>query len=518
MQQGTWSARPVGSLALVALLGLACRGDPRWDTPAGPADDSGPAVDTSDTDTGGTDTSDSGPDTDTAVDTGHAGEPECPPDHDAYDPGALGPPPLVLFITLDALTRDYLGRFHPEWDTSPHIDALLEESTVLENVVVPRGLTLPSLSSLLTGAYPRTHGVRLNDGTAPEIEMLQERFQAAGWQTMSALGNQCSLAARGFEETFCTSPYETGNEATPASDLLLVDRVLDMLDGRDRARSSFAWVHLMSVHDPYVMVERWFDGFHPEDYTGPIEPPQEAILNSVTLGGTSFDEADRRYLDAVYASQLREVDEIVGQLLAGLEERGLLDDAIIVFGSDHGDELGLREDTRYFWHGCSVYNPVLAATYGIRAPGRVAAGEVLDGWISSVDVAPTVLELAGLDPTMPDGVSLVDDIHACENPGRPAFFERGGATGGVIAGGRKLVLDPDEGYGGCRPYNEENPYPGKRTLLFDLVEDPGELVDLSDTSPDTRTTLEGLVCDWVNDGVWESAEHDDGNPLRVACR
>ena len=474
------------------------------------------------------DSGDSADDTDSGVDdtaTDPAfGSPECPPDHASHDIGSLAPPPLVIVVTLDALHRGYLGRNQGEWNTSPRIDRLLEDSTVLQNVLVPRGLTLPSLATLVIGDYPRTHGVRDNDGSVPAGEMLQERFQSAGWQTIGALGNQCSLLERGFETTLCTSPFESGGgESSPATDRQLVQYVLDGLDARDTTRSTYAWGHLMSVHDPYDSVDRWFGEFHPERYEGVFDPPQETALNAVTLGALDFDEADRRFVDAVYASQLREVDAILAHLFDGLAERWLYDDAILVFGSDHGDALGLRE-SRYFWHGCSVYNPVLAATYGIRAPGRVSAGEVLDGWVSLTDLTPTVLELAGLDSTATDGTSLVSDIHACENPLRPPFFERAASTvglgglHGVIVEGRKFILNPLEGYAGCRPYSAESPYPGAAREMYDLVADPDETLDLSGTDPAGAAALKDTVCAWVNDGPWEGAEEDARNALRATCR
>ena len=78
----------------------------------------------------------------------------CPDDPAAVT--ADGPPRTVLFISIDTVHRDFLGVHHPEWDTTPTLDALFAEGVRFDNVLVPRGLSAVSMATLTTGAYPVT--------------------------------------------------------------------------------------------------------------------------------------------------------------------------------------------------------------------------------------------------------------------------------------------------------------------------------------------------------------------------
>ena len=118
---------------------------------------------------------------DTIVREDHAGA-VCP---DPVTP-VTTPPTTVVLITIDSVNRDFLGYYEDTWDTTPNIDRLFAEGVVLENVLVTRGLSAPSLLSILTGAYPRTHGVRLNEEALPSgaAPTLVARFSEAGWRTL----------------------------------------------------------------------------------------------------------------------------------------------------------------------------------------------------------------------------------------------------------------------------------------------------------------------------------------------
>ncbi|MFN7147049.1 MAG: sulfatase, partial [Myxococcota bacterium] len=386
---------------LLALLLVGCGAGDK-DTGASPADTDTAAPDTADTD---------------------APSVDCPEGHADFDPVAAAPPGFVLLLTADTLNRDFLG-VHHEWDTTPNLDALFRDGVVLENVLMARGLSAPSLATVLTGEYPRVHGIRDNTSSLPRVPMMQERFQEAGWQTIAASGNMCFLASRGIDAYFCNwGGLEEGEGGEGTGDLAadeeLVDAFLAQLDARDPEKPTFAWLHLMSPHDPYIAEPAYYEEFHPEAYDGEFEDATEGPLTAMQLGALPWSEADMRHLHAVYASELRGTDALIGRVLDGIAERGLADDGVLVFGSDHGDELGTRPDTNYIWHGCSVYNPVVATTWAIRAPGRLAAGETLRGWVSAADLAPTVLSLAQVPPGAVEGTSLVPDILACEDPGRP---------------------------------------------------------------------------------------------------
>ncbi|MFN7147619.1 MAG: alkaline phosphatase family protein, partial [Myxococcota bacterium] len=108
------------------------------------------------------------------------GKPEVPAECVAVTTDAA--PTTVLLLSLDTVHRDFLGVHHPAWDVTPRLDALFAEGARLDHVIVPRGLSAPSMASMVTGAYPRTHGVRVNDrtldpeGVSADTPTLGQRF------------------------------------------------------------------------------------------------------------------------------------------------------------------------------------------------------------------------------------------------------------------------------------------------------------------------------------------------------
>lgn len=416
-----------------------------------------------------------------------------------------------MLISVDTLHREFVGGHHPEWDVTPRIDALMAESVRLDHVVVPRGLSAVSMATMITGALPRTHGVR--DNSAPDrtplarTPTLAQRFSAAGFRTIGLSSNMCFLQTE--DERVCTWEDEMPGIEQSAGDDLLVSRLPELTD-----EPTFLWVHFMDPHSPYSRRDPWYAAFHPDPYEGPMQQATEDALEAVVRGEVPYTAEDRRHIEALYASQVRATDARVGQVLDLLGER--LDDAIVVFAVDHGDELARR--TGYFFHGCSPYDGVIDTTWSIRAPGRIAAGGVLAARISSADVAPTVLELAGLPREGPaEGRSILDSLDGCAELRRDAFFERGPETAGVVSDGWKLLLSPRGGYGECKFYSPENPYPNEPVELYDLENDPLELTNLAGAEPELASLLEGKVCDWVNDGAWGEGDRWTRNALTHEC-
>lgn len=429
------------------------------------------------------------------------------------------PPTTVVLLSVDTVHRDFLGVHHPAWDVTPRLDALFAEGARLDHVIVPRGLSAPSMASMITGAYPRTHGVRANDrtldpeGVSADTPTLGQRFAAAGYRTYGYSANQCYLLDPEMEQ-LCTWADPTLDQAE--GDATLVDGLVATLTGLAPDEPVFAWVHLLDPHDPYSPREPWFSTFHPGAYDGPFAADIEAAVAAHMRGDLPYDDADRAYVEAVYASQLAATDAQIGALLDGLADLGRLDDAVIAFAIDHGEELGRRNS--YFYHGCSPYGGVLDVTYALWGPGRVPA-QVWDAHVSSVDLAPTLAEIAGLGWSGPgEGRSFLPELRACAEPtDRVAFFERGTETAGVVADGWKYFLDPNAGFAECKHFGDDTPFPNAAEELYELATDPVEVVDRAALEPDRVATLRARVCGWVNDGPWVGGGAD-ANALVGVCR
>ena len=440
-----------------------------------------------------------------------------PPDDGGDDDG--GVPQVVVLLTVDALNRGYLGVHHAEWDTTPTIDSLIAESALLPDVLVTRSLTSVSFASFLTGLYPRSHGIRSNNAEwQGERPTLLEQFQAAGYRTYGYSSNYCSFIDYGVDQRFCTWLVEMPEIASQqAGDELLVQQLLDDLDEHPAGEPLFIWLHLMDPHEPYSLIEPWYSEFHPETYDGWFDPEDYRDIADVTLGDAELDEADRRHLQAVYASQVRSTDGTIGLFLDGLAERGLYDDAMIVFGADHGEVLAEHAD--YFYHGCSFHNSAMAVSWSIREPGRWPEGTVVNGWVSSLDIPATVLELAGVaGPDEAEGRSLVTDIDEGSLTARDLFFERSPDTAGVVSGRYKYTLNPDQTFTDCAPYTYEGAaYPGEAEELYDLEEDPDETSNLSGDPPAAMAGMHIAVCNWVLQDTWLDPDADEQNVLVRNC-
>ena len=431
----------------------------------------------------------------------------------------LPPPEVVVLISVDTVNRHFLGVHHPDWDVTPRLDALFAESTLLDHVVVPRGLSGPSMATLVTGVYPRTHGVRVNeemldDPVSADTPTLGERFVAAGYHAYGFSANQCYLLD-GTMQVDCTWADPTLDQAE--GDAILVTGFLEALDARPVDEPFFLWIHFMDPHDPYTAREPWYTEFHPEAYDGPFSEASEDEIAAMMRGDVPYTDADRAHMDAVYASQLKATDVYIGQLLDGLATRERLDDAVVAFGIDHGDELAQRNT--YFYHGCSPYGGVIDVSYAIHAPGRVPMGKVVSARVPSVDFAPTLVDLAGLEWSgAGEGHTLLPDLVGCVEPDRAAYFERGRETAGIVVDGYKYFLDPNAGYSSCKHFSAADPFPNAAQELYDLAADPLELDNLLREEPELAADLRRRVCAWVLDGPWGVGDaYASENVLVEAC-
>jgi len=423
----------------------------------------------------------------------------------------------VVIITWDAVNPRMFWGGDEGWNTIPEVEALFAESAVFPHTATTRGLTGPALASMLTGAYPRDHKVRLCN-TVPDMVGLPELFDEHGFRTLGFSANQCQLMDVGIDERVCTSAREYEAISRRQRDADLETALLDELERLGSRERMFLWLHLAEPHTPFEVVDGWYDVFHPDEYQGSLVAANSDMLYDIVLDGGPYSDEDRRHLEAVYASQIRETDGRVGRVLDKLRDLGRYDDAVVVLGFDHGEELYEHND--YFFHGCSPYNSVINVVYSFRAPGVTDQGSTHEGWVSTVDVAPTVVELAGAFEWegQPVGRSLADTMGTGQEQDVPVYFERGTETAGVIWRDHKYIISGDTSFQDCQPFETlGGSYNTEPTELYDLRSDPDELDNLSGLGESQEADLHQQLCDWVLDSTWVSETTDHGNPLVTAC-
>ncbi len=285
----------------------------------------------------------------------------------------------LLLITLDTTRADRLGAYGYAHAQTPTLDRLAREGVLFEQATTSAPITLPAHSTIFTGRFPPSHGVRDNGGfyLGPSqltlAELLQQRqVRTGGFVAAYVLDAKWGLN-QGFDtyfDNFDLSKYRgisLGNIQRPANEV--VDEALTWLDGA-RGSRFFGWLHLYDPHTPYEA---------PEPYAS-------------RLRGRPYD------------AEIAFTDAQVGRVISYLETHDLLDRTLIVVVGDHGESLGDHGEEA---HGFFIYESVTRVPLIIRAPSpRMRARRVADP-VRTVDIMPTTLELLGMPvPSSIEGQSL----------------------------------------------------------------------------------------------------------------
>jgi len=303
-------------------------------------------------------------------------------------------PHSVFLISLDTLRADvaYSGKF-------PTLNRLCSEGTWFRNVVSSSPLTPVSHASVLTGLNPSKHGIRhlFNESLKSNIPTLATTFKKAGFKTGAIVSCPGLNSWYGFNAGFehyddeiplladGTNPLHTVDVKLRGTALkranTVADRALSWIDSIG-GQPCFQFIHFFDAHWPY-------------------EPPK-SFIDSVSNP---------------YEGEVAFMDHYLGQLLDGLEERGRLQDSLIVCLSDHGEDLegwypndhggqllGHPEESG---HGCLLYDTTQLVPLIFRFPEMIAAGSRIEEQVRLIDVFPTLNELVGIENFQAvDGESL----------------------------------------------------------------------------------------------------------------
>jgi arylsulfatase A-like enzyme/tetratricopeptide (TPR) repeat protein len=363
-----------------------------------------------------------------------------------------GPPEGVVLpadasfaiVSVDTLRADRLPMYGYTAGDTPHLDRLAREGTVFDAAYSHCPLTLPSHASLLTGLLPPRHGVRDNAGyplaasTRPLAARLRERGFATGAAVSSFVLRAPTGIGRGFER------YDDAIER----DASLEDAGEQQRDGAEAVASLLAWMDAQPGR-------RFFAFLHLYEPHTPYAPPPP------------FRE---RFAASPYDGEVAYADRLVGRFLDGLRERGRLDRTVVVFTSDHGEALGDHGERE---HGFFLYRETVRVPLVVRLPGGPRGGRRVRGPVGLVDVAATLLDLAGLATDGLDGVSLRTALGGGPAPaGRPVYSESWLPR--LHFGWSELVSASEERFRHVR---------APRAELYDLATDPGETRNIAPERP-----------------------------------
>lgn len=440
----------------------------------------------------------------------HDGLPETADTGTKTGPNAR--PRNVLLILADTLRADRLETYGHERPNAPNLTRLAARGTRFDEAFAQATWTKVSVPSILTSLYPLTHGIRETSDRLPAAAVtLPEVFREAGYSTLALSSiyftGRLTNLHQGFE-TMHESSSLADDDFDPAR--AYVDRLLPWLDSH-RDVPFFVELHISDPHSPFEPRRpydtRWTtpaeNAAHHErekKVEKYIESPLMKRFRMPTTDELAAADLDAEtyvaHEKALYDASILGMDTEIGRVLERLEELGLTDDTLIVFLADHGE--GFLEHGLH-WHGNSVYSE-LARVPLVFAGSGIAAGRVVGQQVQTVDMMPTVLELAGLP--IPDGVqgrSLAPLLSGADGDGNdrrlrdlPAFTYKAGRADGhgdtediaVVAEGFKLV-------------RKEAPDGTFLHELYSRADDPLEQHDIAADHPEVVERLSAQIEGWL---------------------
>lgn len=412
----------------------------------------------------------------------------------------------VLVIMSDQHDPRWMGAAGSDLVKTPHLDALARDGAHFTNAVSPSPICVPARAAFATGQH--VHQVRCwdnaiaYDGTVPSWGHALQKAGIAV-DSVGKLHYRDASPNGGFDHQhipmhiFNGHGMVYGSIRDPLTEIPITRRMLGDHVGvgdskytkYDRASTDIAvdwikahgergapwalFVGLVAPHPPFIVPQRYMDMYPPEKLPpvkldpakGYARHPWVEIQERLWPHESMFhDEAERQRAQSAYFGLCSYLDDNVGRILSALEAAGAEDDTLVVYTSDHGENLGARG----LWGKCNFYQESVGVPMVLRGPGVTTGTK--STCVSLIDVYPTILSAMGVEgipgPARP-GRSLLDIAAEADDPSRLVLSEYhafGAPSGGF------MVRDGRWKY--CH-------YVGMPPELFDLRNDPEELHDLA---------------------------------------
>lgn len=367
--------------------------------------------------------------------------------------------PNLLVIFTDDQTYRAIGYNDPQVKT-PNLDALAKRGLIFDSAYVASPICAASRASMMSGVFPQQHGV---------IALNHKRFRAyqtGGIRAGQTLAHQLSEAGYHtglFGKSHLGPPtnygFAVGDERGAYDDKPTFEKAAAYLDAHAvGTKPFFLWIAPRQPHVPLLPEQRWLDLYPegelalPENYR--LEPKQISLNNQGVPGQHFYRDSNyrrnhrdlpagpprdvetmREFIRAYYAV-ISHLDHQIGQLVGKLKSLGVLENTVIVFLSDNGYHLGS--------HGLG--NKITMHEESVRVPmfmvgPSVSAGVRTSALVSSLDVYPTLLELAGVQelPKHLMGQSLVPILEDAQAEVRRTVFSECVGVGGAAGQGHRMA-------------------------------------------------------------------------------
>ncbi len=412
--------------------------------------------------------------------------------------------PNVVLISIDALRADRLSAYGYERETTPVLDQLAADGVLYLNALSPSNWTLPGHASMLTGTFPRRHGAHIFE--AEVMSLAKDSFQAVaeaygGGPSVMPLQPGNTTLAKALSDAGYTTAAVVANSAY-LNHVFGLDQGFDFYDARPRLLWShkpvfdnalrlfpytycsfvkpyrlaadvnstvFRWIE-PNAQNPFFLFINYMEPHSP--YCAPSSydtrfPGRETFLDTdlPITRAESLSPEESKHFRSLYDGEISYVDYEIGVLFDRLKNLGVYDNSLIIVTADHGEYFG---EHGLWMHGVGAYEEVYRVPLIVKYP-RSAERKREDGWVQTIDIFPTVLEVLGLP--VPNNIQgqvlgranhplLVEqywDWQLLKHSGHQALYEYPW----------KLVL-----------------YSDGATELFNMADDPHEGNDLSSERPD----------------------------------
>jgi arylsulfatase A-like enzyme len=350
--------------------------------------------------------------------------------------------PNVLIVVWDTVRADRMSLYGHDRPTTPKLEAFAEEATVYEQATAPGMWTLPSHASMFTGLRGTTHGATASwRWLDHRFETLAETLGQAGYQSIALSSNLIASPmtnlTQGFDVVRTTFPQnnpravpkaftdaakkatqsklvarDASTEISPAFGGQQDDKwgksvfkdaapvmhaeLMRFLDQRRQQGPWFAYINMMEAHSPRIpsMSARQRLLTDEQIELGLTTDASLFALNEYIVGKRDYTPEELEAIAGVYDASILDLDDATGALFDDLEQRGVLDDTLVIVVADHGEALGEHQRFEHRW---SVFEQLLHVPLVVRYPKRFEPGRV-EQRVSTADVYATVLDVAGVAP------------------------------------------------------------------------------------------------------------------------
>lgn len=317
----------------------------------------------------------------------------------AQEAPEIEPAQNVVVVLCDTLRASKLRPWNRETRVqTPVLNELAENSAVFERGISTENWTKPAVASILTGLHPIDHMARTQSAVLSDSAlMISEHMKAQGLATAGFVANGYISDRFGFEQGWDEFKNHIRDPGLSSeAEAVFRDAADWAIEHKDER--FFLYVHTIDPHVPYDPEEEFVSMYDPRPhYDGQVRPRMtgELLANAKANEPTvRFTASDVIRLEALHDGEITQHDRHMGTFINRLKEAGIWENTVFVFVADHGEEFN---EHGKWGHGHSVYEELIHVPLLVHRPGAIPARRI-GTTVSTMDIAPTVLELAGLQP------------------------------------------------------------------------------------------------------------------------